>query len=154
MRSSRSATRSTSVTAALPWSAKRSVSAIISPRSAMSPWPSQARSAVDSPKPAALYIWTARFFAAEERTSSWRYSHLPTVTFEAERFASTVAPASAASVPGGTGVHRSSQMSVCSTKPGRWGAAISTSVPNGTRSPRSVISRARAWAAGWNQRRS
>src|SRR5438093_878761 len=36
-------------------------------------------------------------------------------------------------------------MSVCSTKPGRWDAATSTSVPNGTRSPRSVISR--AWAS-------
>ena len=46
-----------------------------------------------------------------------------TVMFDAERLASTVAPASAASVPGGTGTQRSSQMSVCRTKPGRCGSA-------------------------------
>ena len=35
-----------------------------------------------------------------------------------ERFASTVAPASAASALGGTGTHMSSQISTCRTKPG------------------------------------
>ncbi len=36
-----------------------------------------------------------------------------------DRLASTVAPASAASALGGTGTHMSSQISTCSTKPGR-----------------------------------
>ena len=92
MRSVSSAARSTSAIADAPASANRSVSASSSPRSAISPWPSHARSAVDSPKPAALYSCAARFFAADMRTRSRRYSHLPTVTFDAERLASTVAP--------------------------------------------------------------
>ena len=44
--------------------------------------------------------------------TSWRrYSSLPTVTLDADRLISTVAPASAASDEGGIGVHRSSQIS-------------------------------------------
>src|SRR4030067_320946 len=55
-------------------------------------------------------------YAARQRpdwlaTSCERYSSLPVVMFEADRFTSTVAPASAAYDEGGIGVHRASQIS-------------------------------------------
>jgi hypothetical protein len=43
---------------------------------------------------------------------------LPITTFDAERFATTVAPANVAKDDGGVGTHRSSQISTCRTKPG------------------------------------
>ena len=49
-----------------------------------------------------------------------------------DRLASTVAPGQRASALGGTGTHMSSQISTCSTKPGRSVAANSRSGPNGT----------------------
>ena len=154
MRSCTMAPRSTSTTTELPCRTKRSVSPIRMPRSATSPCPSHARSDVDSPNPAALYSCTARFRADEAHTSSCRYSHFATVMFDADRLPSTVAPASAARVLGGTGTHRSSQMSTCSMKPGRCRARSRTSVPNGTSCPSSRIVVARAASAGWNQRSS
>ena len=60
------------------------------------------------------------------------------VMFEAERFASTVAPASAASVDGGSGDQRSSQISTWRQKPGRSGVSNSRSVPNGASWPSRV----------------
>ena len=50
--------------------------------------------------------------------SSLRSSARPTVIGLPERLSSTVAPASAASLLGGTGTHRSSQISACTTSPG------------------------------------
>ena len=119
MRSSASAARSTSAIADAPREreARRSRRAARRGRRSARGRPMRGRR-VDSPKPAALYSCTARFFADEMRTRSWRYSHLPTVTFDAERLASTVAPASAASALGGTGTQRSSQISVCSDEAG------------------------------------
>ena len=61
-----------------------------------------------------------------------RSSARPTVIGLPDRLASTVAPASAASALGGTGTHMSSQISTCSTRPGRSVAAKSRSGPNGT----------------------
>ena len=61
--------------------------------------------------------------ALAERTSSRRSSARATVIGLPERFASTVAPASAASALGGTGTHMSSQISTCSAKPGHVGGA-------------------------------
>ncbi len=89
------------------------------------------------------------------RTSSWRYSHFATVMFDAERLASTVAPASAASVPGGIGTHRSSQTSVCSTKPGRCGMRDQdVGAERHLLAEQLAARRAAASAAGWNQRSS
>ena len=107
------------------------------------PWPSQARSVVDSPYPAAQYRY-APMQRADWFDTSWRrYSSLPTVTLDADRLISTVAPASAASEEGGTGVHKSSQIStknVSSRCSSTWN---SRRVPNGTsRWPhRSIVSR-------------
>ena len=52
-----------------------------------------------------------------------------------DRFASTVAPASAAVALGGTGTHMSSHISTCRTKLGTSSAANSRSGPNGTSTP-------------------
>ena len=52
-----------------------------------------------------------------------------------DRFASTVAPASAAVALGGTGTHMSSQISTCRTNPGTSSAVNSRSGPNGTSAP-------------------
>ncbi len=52
-----------------------------------------------------------------------------------DRFASTVAPASAAVALGGTGTHMSSHTSTCRTKLGTSSAANSRSGPNGTSAP-------------------
>jgi hypothetical protein len=59
----------------------------------------------------------------------------------AERFASTVAPASAAKVLGGIGTHTSSQISTCIRKPATFSASKIRSLPNGTRSPPNDTSR-------------
>ena len=53
----------------------------------------------------------------------------------AERFSSTVAPASAPSVLGGIGTQRSSQISAWTTRPGTSSAANSRSGPNGASTP-------------------
>ena len=80
----------------------------------------------------------------EVRQSSSRSAARPTVIGEPERFASTVAPAIAAMVAGGSGTHMSSQISTPSAKSGRSVAAKSMPVPKGTASasftPGSVIS--------------
>ncbi|CNV53653.1 Uncharacterised protein [Mycobacterium tuberculosis] len=52
-----------------------------------------------------------------------------------DRFASTVAPARAASALGGIGTNMSSQISTCNTKPGRSDAANNRSVPKATSAP-------------------
>src|SRR5262249_14222087 len=77
----------------------------------MMAWPSQARSVVDSPVPAAVYRYAARQRADWFETRLWRYSSLPMGMLEAERVNSTVAPASAAEQDGGMGTHKSSQIS-------------------------------------------
>ena len=55
----------------------------------------------------------------------------------ADRLVRTVAPAIAAYVLGGTGAHRSSQISTCITNDGMSRAANTISVVNGTISPSS-----------------
>ncbi len=60
-----------------------------------------------------------------------RVSALPMVMLQADRLASTVAPASAASQLGGTGTQKSSQISAWTTKPGTSSAAKIRSGPNG-----------------------
>ncbi len=57
-----------------------------------------------------------------------------------DRFASTVAPASAASELGGTGIHKSSQISAWTIRSGRSAQANSRSGPNGTVCPAKRIS--------------
>ncbi len=52
-----------------------------------------------------------------------------------DRFAMTVAPASAASAEGGSGIHMSSQISTPSTRPGTSSAAKRRSVPKGAAIP-------------------
>ena len=69
-----------------------------------------------------------------------RSAALPMVTFEAERLAITVAPASAAKVEGGRGDQTSSQISTARVKPGMSAASNDRSVPKATTSPASVIS--------------
>jgi hypothetical protein len=60
-----------------------------------------------------------------------RSSALPMTMFEAERLARIVAPASAASVVGGLGAQKSSQISTASLKPGIRLEANTRSTPNG-----------------------
>jgi hypothetical protein len=72
----------------------------------------------------------------------------------AERLASTVAPASAAQLLGGIGVHTSSQISTCSANPSTFSASNSRSLPNGTSCPHTCTSVNGASAARANQRRS
>jgi hypothetical protein len=79
---------------------------------------------------------------------------LPTVTSLAERFARTVAPASAANVLGGSGTQTSSQTSRCSTNPGTLVASNSSREPNGTVWLQSRIEVDVACAPGANWRRS
>ncbi len=69
-----------------------------------------------------------------------RKSALPTVMLLADRFASTVAPASAPNVLGGIGTQTSSHSSTCNAKPGRSLAAKTMSLPNGTVCPSSSTS--------------
>src|SRR5580698_9433938 len=52
-------------------------------------------------------------------TSCCRYAALPMISLLAERLAKTVAPITAASELGGTGIQRSSQISTASVNPGR-----------------------------------
>ncbi len=73
------------------------------------------------------------------RDSSSRESARPMVIGLPEGLASTVAPASAAFIPGACGTQRSSQISTPTTRPGTSCAAKSRSVPNGTGSPATVI---------------
>ena len=75
---------------------------------------------------------------------SFRYWAFPMMMLLALRFPMTVAPASAAYVLGGTGAHRSSQISTCSERPSRSVASKIRSRPNGTFSPRIVTARATA----------
>ena len=62
------------------------------------------------------------------------------VTLLADRLHKTVAPASAAQVDGGTGAHRSSQISTWSRKPGTSPAAKIRSLPNGASCPARLTS--------------
>jgi hypothetical protein len=82
---------------------------------------------------------------------------LPTVTFEAERLTSTVAPASAAKDEGGIGTQTSSQISTAKVS-GACArpvcAANSSCAPKGTVWPHSVTSVASAWPPGLNWRAS
>ncbi len=73
---------------------------------------------------------------------------------EPEMLASTVAPASAASWLGGTGTHRSSHTSTCTTKPGTSVARKSRSGPKGTRSPATSMVWPRWSSPGAKWRRS
>src|SRR5712691_2226510 len=98
----------------------------------MMAWPSQARSVVDSPVPAAVYRYAARQRADWFETRLWRYSSLPMVIFEAERFKRTVAPASAAWHEGGIGTHRSSQISTKKVQHASGPARNINRSPNGT----------------------
>jgi hypothetical protein len=75
---------------------------------------------------------------------------LPITTLDAERFAITVAPASAANEDGGVGTHRSSQISTCRTKPLNPERRNNRSVPNGAVCPASRISLRRAVSPGVN----
>ncbi len=93
-----------------------------------------------SPSPAAAYTYAAMHRADCPRHSARRVSARPTVIGLPDRFASTLAPASAASLDGGTGTHRSSQTSTCSTNPATSSAANSRSAPNGATCPASPIS--------------
>ncbi len=77
---------------------------------------------------------------------------MPTVTSLADRFAITVAPASAAYVLGGNGAQTSSHTSRPSTKPGTFFASNSSLVPKGTVWPSSRIDVDSACAAGANWR--
>ena len=74
------------------------------------------------------------------------------VTLDAERLASTTAPARAARVEGGVAAQKSSQISMPSTNSGTSVAANSRSVPNGTVCPATVISPPTTPAPGVNQR--
>ena len=118
MRSWRSRSRSTSATERRSPSGKRSVSASRTPVLVdhRLPVPGQvggrlalAGRGVDVGGQAAR---------RRDRHSSLRSSARPTVIGLPDRFTSTVAPASAASELGGTGTHRSSQISTCTTRPG------------------------------------
>jgi hypothetical protein len=71
-----------------------------------------------------------------------------------ERLRSTVAPASAASELGGTGTHRSSQISTCTTSPGTSRARNSRSGPNGTVTPPTSMDAPRRSSPGAKCRRS
>src|SRR5690349_16418338 len=84
-------------------SEKRSELARQSPSSWMVPCPSQARSVVLSPVPAAekTYADIARADCDEESRARW--VDLPIVTLDAERLMRTVAPAKAANELGGMG---------------------------------------------------
>ena len=106
----------------------------------------------DSPSPAAAYAYAARQRDEAERASSLRSSARPIVIGLPERFASTVAPASAASADGGTGTHMSSQISTCSTNPGRSSALNSRSGPIGTSTPAtSTVPAASSPGATWRR---
>ncbi len=72
----------------------------------------------------------------------------------ADRFASTVAPAIAPNVLGGTGTQTSSQISACTAKSGRSRAAKIRSGPHGTVSPSSSISPPTSSRAARNWRSS
>ena len=63
---------------------------------------------------------------------------MPTVSSLAERFAMTVAPASAWKVEGGRALHKSSHSSTPSTKLGIWRQRNSSDVPKGTCCPQTV----------------
>src|SRR5262249_30169910 len=89
-------------------------------------------SVVDSPCPAAAYRYAATQRPDCPAHSSHRYAALPMVMLLAERFASTVAPASAPQVEGGIGVQTSSQISTCSENPAKSAASKTRSLPNGT----------------------
>ena len=78
----------------------------------------------------------------------------PTVIGLPDRFASTVAPASAASALGGIGTHMSSHTSTCVAKPGRSEARKIRSGPNGTTCPATVMVPPRRSSPGANHRRS
>src|SRR2546426_8354383 len=98
----------------------------------MMAWPSQARSVVDSPVPAAVYRYAARQRADWLETRLWRYSSLPMVMLEAERFNKTVAPARAAWQEGGIGTHKSSQISTKKVQSASGPARKNKRSPNGT----------------------
>jgi hypothetical protein len=75
--------------------------------------------------------------------------------FDAERFSSTVAPASAAYDDGGIGVHRSSQISAWKAKSGWFSSWNTRREPNGTSFwPRSSIVARDATSPGVNCRSS
>ncbi len=68
----------------------------------------------------------------------------------ADRFATTVAPASTAKLDGGTGTQTSSQISTASANPSRSVASKIRSGPKGTTSPKRDTSRRTAARAGAN----
>ncbi len=74
-----------------------------------------------------------------DRDSRARASARPTVIGLPEGLASTVAPARTASMPGARGTHRSSQISMPTTRPGTSCASNRRSVPKGIACPPTVI---------------
>ncbi len=109
---------------------------------------------MDSPWPAAAKRYAAEHRALALRTSRRRSSARATVIGLPDRLASTVAPASAASLLGGIGTHMSSQISTWSSRPGTSVASKSRSGPHGTVCPATVIVESRRSSPGANQRRS
>ena len=95
---------------------------------------------VDSPWPAAAYRYAARQRIDWVRHSTLRVSARPIVIGLPDRLASTVAPASASPLDGGTGTNMSSQISTPMVRPATSVAANSRSVPNGARRPATSIS--------------
>ena len=71
-----------------------------------------------------------------------------------DRFASTVAPASASPLDGGTGTNMSSQISTPTVRPGTSAAANSRSVPNGATCPATSMDRPTMPSPEANCRRS
>jgi hypothetical protein len=86
--------------------------------------------------------------------SSRRVSALPMVIGLPEMFSSTVAPASAAREEGGTGIQKSSQISVWTTRPGTSSASNSRSEPKGATWPAKRASPGGAPSPGAACRRS
>ena len=88
---------------------------------------------VDSPCPAAAYRYAERQRIDWVRHNTLRVSARPMVIGLPDRLASTVAPASASPLDGGTGTNMSSQISTPIVRPGTSVASNSRSVPNGAR---------------------
>jgi hypothetical protein len=79
---------------------------------------------------------------------------LPTKTFEADRFTSTVAPAIAANEDGGTGTQTSSQISTWKRSSGRFSTSNTWFAPKGIISPNSSTQSTFALSAFENWRDS
>ena len=90
---------------------KRLDSAKMTPFSAIKALPEKTRSVVDSPKPLEAYTYPQTQRADCWATSCLRYACLPISSLLAERLTMILAPNMASSELGGTGIHKSSQIS-------------------------------------------